>query len=114
MQIGVMLNNLDRDRLRAFAVAAGHGFRYVHTSALPESWLTGPQRSAYVAAARTSSVVIDTMFVGFDGQSYADLPTIARTVGLVIPELRDHRLAVARQYGGLATELGVAALGMPL
>jgi sugar phosphate isomerase/epimerase len=114
MQIGAMLNNLERDRLRAFAVAAGHGFRYVHTSALPEAWLTGPERASYVAEARASGVVIHTMFAGFDGQSYADLPTIARTVGLAIPGLRDHRCAVARLYSDLARELGVAALGMHL
>jgi sugar phosphate isomerase/epimerase len=114
MQIGVMLNNLERDRLRAFAVAAQLGFRYVHTSALPEAWLCGPEREQYVAAARASGLVVATMFIGFDGQSYADLPTIARTVGLVIPELRDHRCAVALQYSDLAQDLGVTALGMHL
>jgi sugar phosphate isomerase/epimerase len=111
LEIGVMLNNLERDRLKAFAMAGSYGFRVVHTSALPEGWLTGPERDRYVAAARASGVSIHTMFVGFDGQSYANLPAIRRTVGLVIPELREHRTRIALLYSDLARELGVGALG---
>ena len=73
--VGVMLNNLECDRIKAFRVAAELGFRVVHTSALPERWLTGPERAEYVTAARASGLTIHTMFVGFDGQSYADLPS---------------------------------------
>jgi sugar phosphate isomerase/epimerase len=111
LEIGVMLNNLERDRLKAFRVAATCGFRVVHTSALPEGWLTGSERARYVAAARDSGLAIHTMFVGFDGQTYADLPAIRRTVGLVIPELREHRTRVALLYCDLARELGVRSLG---
>jgi sugar phosphate isomerase/epimerase len=111
-EIGVMVNNLEPDRLRAFAAAAAHGFRVVHTSALREAWLTGPERAAYVAAARASGVKIATMFVGFDGQSYADRDSIARTVGLVIPALREHRCRLALLYSDLARELEVDSLGM--
>ena len=42
-EIGVMLNNLERDQLKAFASAARLGFRTVHANALPEDWLQGPQ-----------------------------------------------------------------------
>jgi sugar phosphate isomerase/epimerase len=111
-QIGVMLNNLERDRLLAFALAARHGFDVVHTSALPEAWLHGPEREQYVTAARQSGVQVATMFVGFDGQSYADLLAIARTVGyLAVPELREHRREVATAYSDLAREVGSASLG---
>jgi sugar phosphate isomerase/epimerase len=111
-EIGVMLNNLEPDRLRAFAVAARHGFREVHTSTLREHWLHGPERAQYVAAAHASGVQVVTMFVGFDGQSYTDLPAIARTVGfLAIPELREHRRAVALAYSALAREVGAESLG---
>lgn len=108
--IGVMLNSLDADRMHAFAVAARLGFRVVHTSALPERGLAGPERLHYLSAARASGLAIASMFVGFDGQSYADIPTIRRTVGLVIPERREHRMEVALQYSDLAKELDVASL----
>jgi sugar phosphate isomerase/epimerase len=110
LDIGVMLNNLEPDRLKAFAAAAALGFRVVHTSALRESWLTGEPRARYVEAARASGLTIHTMFVGFDGQSYADLETIRRTVGLVLPGLRQHRVGVALRCCDLARELGVDAL----
>lgn len=110
LPIGVVINNLERDRLKAFAVATEEGFQIVHTSAVAESWLDGKDRELYVAAARASGLTIHTMFVGFDGQSYADWPSIARTVGLVIPELREHRCQVALKYSDLAHELGVTSL----
>jgi sugar phosphate isomerase/epimerase len=109
-EIGVMVNNLERDRLKAFRVAAELGFHHVHTSGLPENWLTGPQRAQYVASARASAVEIGTMFIAFDGQSYADRDTIARTVGLANPATRAHRCQVAQAYIELALELGVPTL----
>jgi sugar phosphate isomerase/epimerase len=111
-EIGVMVNNLERDRLTAFARAAAYGFPVVHTSALREAWLTGPERSEYVAAARASEVKIATMFVGFDGQSYRDRESIAQSVGLVRPEVRDRRCRLACLYSDLARELEVDSLGM--
>ncbi len=109
-----MAHNLERDRRRALHIAAEHGFRHVHTGALPESWLSGPERSAYVDAVRSSGVMITTMFVGFDGQSYADRVAIAQTVGLTNPLFREHRLAIAILYSELARALEVPALAAHL
>jgi sugar phosphate isomerase/epimerase len=114
MEIGVMVNNLERDRLTAFTQAVRHGFHVVHTSALPQAWLVGPERDQYLAAARDSGVRIAAMFVGFDGQNYADRDSIARTVGLAVPALRVSRYLVAVLYSYLARDLGVDALGMHL
>jgi sugar phosphate isomerase/epimerase len=113
-EIGVMINNLEPDRLRAFAVAAREGFRVVHTSGIPEAWLIGPDRDRYVTAARESGLEIAALFIGFDGQSYANLGAVARTVGLVIPQLQEHRCGVARLYSDLARDLRVGALAMHL
>lgn len=112
--VGVMLNNLERDRLRAFAVARALGFTVVHANALPEAMLDGAGRAAYIAAAKDSGLTIATLFVGFDGQDYSSIRSITATVGLVQPTLRPHRLAVAHRYSDLAAELGVASLSMHL
>jgi sugar phosphate isomerase/epimerase len=116
--IGVMLNNLERDRHRAWSVAGEIGFRIVHTSALPEAWLL-PHREQqsqllleYVAAARASGLSIHSMFIGFDGQSYADPASAARTVGLAVTHLQVHRLQVALAYCPLARDLNASALAM--
>lgn len=108
--IGVMVNNLERDRLKAFAVAAQYGFQVIHTNAIPESWLEGEARGLYVQAARASGLTIASMFVGFDGQSYADFDSIRRTVGLVIPGLQVHRTEIAKRYSDLARDLAVPSL----
>ena len=110
LPIGVMVNNLEPDRLTAFRVAADLGFRIVHTGTLPEAWLTGSQRQQYVDAARSSGIQIHSMFVGFDGQSYANLEAIRRTVGLLNPEFQEHRIGIASRYADLARELGAPCL----
>jgi sugar phosphate isomerase/epimerase len=113
-EIGVTLASLSRDRLQAFAVAVQLGFRTVHANAVPEAWLHGPQREAYLRAARESSLTIATHFVGYDGQSYQTMEDIQRTVGLAILPLRPHRLKVTLAYSDLARELGIPSLSAHL
>jgi sugar phosphate isomerase/epimerase len=135
-EIGAMLNNLERDRIRAWEVARELAFRVVHTSALPEAWLpalASPGRqplvldesdkpgahavgspALYLQAARASGLSVHSMFVGFDGQSYTDLASAARTVGLAVPELRAQRLAIALLYPDAAEALRATSLSTHL
>jgi sugar phosphate isomerase/epimerase len=110
LEIGVMINNLERDRLKAFRVAREHGFESGQTSPVPEAWFDGPELQTYINTARRSGLEITAMFVGFDGQSYADIPTIERTVGLVNPAFQEHRKRVVFKYCELARDLGVSKL----
>jgi len=55
---------------------------------------------------------ITVVFGGFEGESYADIPTVARTVGLVPPETRSARLAEMKEISDFARVLGVAAVGL--
>ncbi len=112
--IGVMLNNLERNRLGAFAIAVRHGFRIVHTNALPEGMLLDLERGQYVAAARASGLTIASMFIGFDGQDFSDIATIARTVGLANSEQRADRCRIALAYSELAGEVGAPSLSLHL
>jgi sugar phosphate isomerase/epimerase len=73
-----------------------------------------PDLMLYVQAARASGLAIHSMFVGFDGQSYADPASAARTVGLAVPGLRSHRLAVALAYTEVAELLGAGSLSTHL
>lgn len=108
--IGVMINNLERDRLKAFQVARDLGFTSGQTSWIPESWFDSPEQQQYIDAARQSGLQITAMFAGFDGQDYSNLETIRQTVGLVQPNLREHRKQIVFKYIDLAKELGVMAL----
>ena len=53
-------------------------------------------------------------FAGFEGESYADIPTTQQTVGLVPPEARAVRLAELKEIADFARQLDVDAVGLHL
>lgn len=57
---------------------------------------------------------ITVVFAGFDGESYADIPTVERTVGLVPRETRAARLQEFKEIADFARRLGVSAVGLHL
>ena len=54
------------------------------------------------------------LFAGFAGESYADIPTVERTVGLVNPETCAERVAEFKSISDFGKELGVTAVGLHL
>jgi sugar phosphate isomerase/epimerase len=54
------------------------------------------------------------VFAGFAGESYADIPTVERTVGLAPPATRAARLAELKHVADFAYKLGVKAVGLHL
>src|SRR5215813_11536503 len=52
------------------------------------------------------------VFGGFEDESYADIPTVRRTVGLVPPATREHRLREMREIADFARWLDVSAVGL--
>lgn len=59
-----------------------------------------------------AGLVVTVVFCGFPGESYADIPTVKRTVGLAPLETRAQRLAEAQSIADFARELGVEAVGL--
>lgn len=57
---------------------------------------------------------VTCVFAGFEGESYADIPTTTRTVGLVPRELREQRVAELQSIIEFADALGVDAVGLHL
>jgi sugar phosphate isomerase/epimerase len=55
---------------------------------------------------------ITVVFAGFEGESYADIPTCKRTVGLVPAESRAARLVELKEIADFARLLGVDAVGL--
>jgi len=55
---------------------------------------------------------LTVVFAGFEGESYADIPTCRRTVGLVPPEHREQRIAELKAIADFAKLLGVDAVGL--
>ncbi|MCA9135217.1 MAG: sugar phosphate isomerase/epimerase [Planctomycetales bacterium] len=54
------------------------------------------------------------VFGGFDGESYADIPTVVKTIGLVPQETRASRLAEMKEIADFAKWLGCDAVALHL
>ncbi len=59
-------------------------------------------------------VELTCVFGGFAGESYADIPTVARTVGLVPAATRAARLAEMKEIADFARQLKCAVVGLHL
>lgn len=62
-------------------------------------------------AVRQTGVAITTVFCGFEGESYADIPTVINTVGLVPEEPRAARVEKIETISQFASALGVNRIG---
>jgi len=104
------------------SIDAGLGVKLevVHELGIPTVQLHAPQKSsrtpenakAFVAKLKEMGIEITTVFCGFDGESYADIPTCAKTVGLVPMETRADRLVEMKEIADFANMLGVDAVGL--
>ena len=59
-----------------------------------------------------AGITITCVFCGFEGESYADIPTTARTVGLVPEATRAARLQEAKEIADFTRLLGCDVVGM--
>lgn len=71
----------------------------------------GPSRTAqtaeqFLSRCQDAGITVTAVFGGFDGESYADIPTTAHTVGLVPEETRAARLQEMKEISDFAKLLG--------
>ncbi|MBN1467035.1 sugar phosphate isomerase/epimerase [candidate division KSB1 bacterium] len=59
-----------------------------------------------------AGVQITVVFCGFAGESYADIPTVEKTIGLVPEATRAERLREARSISDFTRAMGVDAIGL--
>lgn len=59
-------------------------------------------------------IEVTAVFGGFDGESYADIPTVQQTIGLVPRATRDARLAEMKQISDFARFLGCDVIALHL
>lgn len=57
---------------------------------------------------------VTCVFAGFEGESYADIPTVQRTVGLVPREMRAERMTELFEIAKFAHQMGVDTVGLHL
>ena len=89
---------------------------------VPTIQLHAPHRSSrtvqrakeFTARLRDYGITLTAVFGGFEGESYADIPTVARTVGLVPPETRSARTLEMKEIADFAKLLGVSVVALHL
>ena len=83
---------------------------HLHT---PQKSSRTPERAAeFSKRLAEMGIRVSCVFAGFEGESYADIPTVAKTVGLVPPETRAARAAELNEIADFAKLLGVDVVGI--
>lgn len=77
----------------------------------------GPSRTpekaqAFLGRLKDYGITLTAVFGGFDGESYADIPTVSRTVGLVPPETRAARVREMKEISDFAKLLGCPVIAL--
>jgi sugar phosphate isomerase/epimerase len=75
---------------------------------------TKARADEFLARLREAGIRLTAVFGGFDGESYADIPTVCRTVGLVPPETRAARVAEMKEIADFARLLGCDVVALHL
>jgi sugar phosphate isomerase/epimerase len=95
-------------------VARDLGVHTVHLHT-PHAGSRTPQRAAeFKQKLADLGITITCVFAGFEGESYADIPTVEQTVGLMPHETRAARTTELKAIADFARELGVNVVGMHL
>lgn len=75
---------------------------------------TQQHADAFLARLKQYGITLTAVFGGFEGESYADIPTVERTVGLVPPETRAARTAEMKEISDFAKLLGCPVVALHL
>jgi sugar phosphate isomerase/epimerase len=85
---------------------------HLHT---PHAASRTPQRAAeFKKQLKDLGITISCVFAGFEGESYADIPTVKKTVGLVPKDVRAARTTELKAIADFTRELDVDVVGVHL
>lgn len=68
----------------------------------------------FLARLKEMGITLTAVFGGFEGESYADIPTVVKTVGLVPPETRAERTTEMKEIADFAKLLGCDVVALHL
>jgi sugar phosphate isomerase/epimerase len=108
LEIGAMFW-AGRDPAQTLRELRGLGVR-CGQMALPGDLPLEPAAAAWKRALEDQQFQLVTIFAAYAGESYADAPTVQRTVGFVPPATREERERRTLEVSDFAAELGVPAI----
>jgi len=95
-------------------VAQELGVPTIHLHAPKRETRTDEHAEQFLTRLKSMNIEITAVFGGFEGESYADIPTTQRTVGLVSPETREGRTAEMKEIAQFARRLGCDVVALHL
>jgi len=95
-------------------VARDLGVHTIHLHTPHASSRTPQQAAEFKKRLADFDITITCVFAGFEGESYADIPTVKRTVGLMPLDTRAARTAELKAIADFARELNVKVVGIHL
>ena len=93
-------------------VAHDLGVPTVHLHTPHRESRTPERAKEFVARLEKLGIKVTVVFAGFEGESYADIPTVERTIGLVPVETRAERVAELKEIADFANLMGVKTVGL--
>ncbi|MDB5339817.1 MAG: Xylose isomerase-like barrel [Planctomycetaceae bacterium] len=93
-------------------VAQELGIHTVQVHAPHQQTRTPTAARGFLDRCKAAGITVTCVFGGFDGESYADIPTTIRTVGLVPEATRAARVAEMTEISDFAKQLGCGAVGL--
>jgi len=93
-------------------VARELGIPTVQVHAPHQATRTQQAADDFLKRTKDAGITITCVFGGFEGESYADIPTTARTVGLVPEETRAARVQEMKEIADFAKLLGCDTVGL--
>jgi len=97
------VNDTFADRLRRIKEA---GFPTMQLSRPPDEWLAQPRRSELKRLIADASIKVTSVAAIYAGESYADVATVRRTVGLLPAETRAARIEDTKLCADFTHEIG--------
>lgn len=95
-------------------VAHELGIPTIQLHAPSKATRTQEQAERFLQRLRELGIQLTAVFAGFDGESYADIPTVQRTVGLVPRQTRAERVQEMKEIADFARLLGCSVVALHL
>jgi len=95
-------------------IASELGVPTIHLHAPAQETRTPENAEKFLARLKELGLTITVVFCGFEGESYADIPTVVKTIGLVPAESRAARTRETKEIADFAKLLGVDTVAMHL
>lgn len=106
MAIGIMLG-VGEDPKESLQKVKDVGVNSVQMGRPADQYLSGQKAEELKKTIEESGITVTTVFCGFKGESYADIPTVQKTVGYVPTETRAERIEKTKEISDFAKFLGV-------